>query len=195
MRRRQIVQATLEIVGEKGLSGLTTAEIGRRVGVAEATVFKHFAGKAEILREVTRTFHARLQDLVQEITRRPSPAPHKLENLLRCHLEALRQNPGIPRMIFAENLHLHDAVIRENIRRALAGVRQVVGSIVTQGMQEGAFRRDIDPEMAATCYIGLVQTTIFRWVLNGGGAPLDEEAHRAADFLVRCLGREQLKTI
>lgn len=48
-RRREISEATLEILAELGPAAWTTAILAERVGVAEATLFKHFDSKADIL--------------------------------------------------------------------------------------------------------------------------------------------------
>lgn len=189
VRRAQIIQATLDIVGEKGLDALTTAEIARRVGVAEATVFKHFRSKIDILREATGAFRTRLLGMAQAIAQAEIPATAKLEDLLRLQLGLLERNAGVPRLVFGEHLHLKDGIVRENIRECLAGFRLVLMAILSQGVREGNYRDDIDYDMAATCYIGLVQTTVFRWILDGGRLLLETEAGRMAAFLNWCFSR------
>ncbi len=48
-RREAILRATLDLLGQDGLSRLTTREVARRAGVSEASVFYHFADKAGLL--------------------------------------------------------------------------------------------------------------------------------------------------
>ena len=47
--RLRIIEATRELFAAKGSRGTTTREIAERAGVNEATVFRHFGTKAELL--------------------------------------------------------------------------------------------------------------------------------------------------
>ncbi len=49
VRRRQIAQAALEIIADRGLRDFTTRAVAERVGITDGTVFRHFKNKAEIV--------------------------------------------------------------------------------------------------------------------------------------------------
>lgn len=65
--REQILDAAARLLVERGLPAATTKEIARAAGVAEGTLYKHFAGKQElfgcVLRERMPGFVALIQDL------------------------------------------------------------------------------------------------------------------------------------
>lgn len=46
---RQLTDAAMELVTEKGYSETTTREIAERAGVNEVTLFRRFGGKKEII--------------------------------------------------------------------------------------------------------------------------------------------------
>lgn len=48
-RRKEIVEATLELLAAQGPRAWTTAALAERVGVSEATLFRHFPSKGDIL--------------------------------------------------------------------------------------------------------------------------------------------------
>ncbi|CAI7977219.1 MULTISPECIES: TetR/AcrR family transcriptional regulator [Parafrankia] len=48
-RRREIAQAVLDLVEEKGHAGVTTAEVARRAGTSEATVLYHYPSRDHLL--------------------------------------------------------------------------------------------------------------------------------------------------
>jgi|SRR5665213_236203 len=69
--RQRLQQAALELYGERGFDGTTTAEIAARAGVNHRTFFRHFPDKREVLFDG----EAGLRDaLVQAVT----DAPHDL---------------------------------------------------------------------------------------------------------------------
>jgi AcrR family transcriptional regulator len=47
--RSRLVQAALELYGERGFENTTVAEIAARAGLTERTFFRHFADKREVL--------------------------------------------------------------------------------------------------------------------------------------------------
>src|SRR5574340_184328 len=48
-RREQILKAALKVFGEKGYERATIAEIARRAGVAEGSIYNYFKNKGDLL--------------------------------------------------------------------------------------------------------------------------------------------------
>src|SRR5512147_1503209 len=53
-RPRQILDAALEVFGERGLAGARLDDIARRAGVSKGTIYLYFANKEELFREMIR---------------------------------------------------------------------------------------------------------------------------------------------
>ncbi len=49
LKQRQIVEAAIEIISEKGFAATSTSEIAKRAGVAEGTIFRHYQSKKDLL--------------------------------------------------------------------------------------------------------------------------------------------------
>jgi TetR/AcrR family transcriptional regulator len=47
-RRRQLIEAGMDLFSRKGFAGTTTREIARAAGVSEAIIFRHFATKRDL---------------------------------------------------------------------------------------------------------------------------------------------------
>jgi len=52
----KIIEATLELVNEKGYKGATTKEIAERAGLNEVTLFRHFGSKKGIVEAVIEKY-------------------------------------------------------------------------------------------------------------------------------------------
>jgi AcrR family transcriptional regulator len=50
--RAALIEAAIEIIGERGVGGFTLAEASRRLGVASSAPYAHFAGRDEFLAAV-----------------------------------------------------------------------------------------------------------------------------------------------
>src|SRR4051794_37677402 len=51
-KERAIIEAAVELLGERGIDGATTAEIARRAGVTEKTLFRYFPSKRDLIKRV-----------------------------------------------------------------------------------------------------------------------------------------------
>ena len=56
-----LVDAAVEVLAERGLSGLSLRECARRVGVSHAAPYRHFADKDALIRAVAEQGFARLE--------------------------------------------------------------------------------------------------------------------------------------
>ncbi len=67
-RRRQLIDATLSVIAQSGISNVTLARVAGRAGLTAAMVNFHFAGKdsllLETLRFVSREFQQRFDDAI-----------------------------------------------------------------------------------------------------------------------------------
>lgn len=110
----------------------------------------------------------------------------KIAGIVRFQSAPLRENRGIPRLIFSDQLYLANDSLRrlylETTDRYLGFIR----SLVEQGIQDGTFRRGLNLELAAATCMGLVQTTAFRDSLGENEEDMSDKADEIVSFLVKC---------
>ncbi len=58
IRRQQILDAALAVFSQKGYDRATTAEIARRAGVAEGTIYNYFKSKRDVLLSLVKEYLA-----------------------------------------------------------------------------------------------------------------------------------------
>ncbi|HUX53526.1 MAG TPA: TetR/AcrR family transcriptional regulator, partial [Williamwhitmania sp.] len=49
VRQTQIKRAVLDIIHSDGLKNVSTRMLSQRIGISEATIFRHFASKQDII--------------------------------------------------------------------------------------------------------------------------------------------------
>ncbi len=137
-----ILDATLELLGEVGFSGLTVDGIAARAGVGKATIYRHWPGKAHL---VVDAFRSRIpamampdtgslrQDLVAVVGFLVQGLEHSpLTRILPALVEAAERDPELERL-FKE--------FGAERRRILRGVLQ-------RAAARGELRPDLDLELA-----------------------------------------------
>jgi AcrR family transcriptional regulator len=100
-RRREIADAVLKIVAERGLGRLTAAEIAREVGVTDAALFHHFRGMEEIIvAAIERVGELLFQpDLPEE-----GEPIERLGRFFRQRVATMHRNPGAGRLVLSDAL-------------------------------------------------------------------------------------------
>ena len=153
-KEKAIIEAALTLISERGIDGATTAEIAKRAGVTEKTLFRYFPSKADLVRRVLFPLLMRV-GLMRNW--------EKFENLLRTkdsrfrdwyvmlatdRLGTISRNPGLARTLLLELLQ------NEELRAAMEKLwRQYIWRPMVEGLEElqahGAIRKEIRVDVLA----------------------------------------------
>lgn len=123
--RRKLLEATLELISEKGYLGATTREIASLAGVSELTLFRKFGKKEQLFEEMleTYTFLPRLRHLIEEI--HEMPVEEGLKVIGTHFLKTLRERRQLVQIMLSEMSHYPEKVrgiyvmMIENVARTL----------------------------------------------------------------------------
>ena len=93
--KRALVEATLELVVEKGPLGFTIAEAARKAGVSASAPYRHFKGRDNLLEEAAREGFEIFADLMEHAYTKAQPSPlASFEATGRAYLAFARRFPG-----------------------------------------------------------------------------------------------------
>lgn len=105
--RQALVDATVDLIKERGPLSFTLAEAARRAGVSAAAPYRHFAGRDELLVEVARQGYADFGQRLQEAF--DGGKPSTIAAYLRVGLAYLKfasEKPGYYMTMFESGLDL-----------------------------------------------------------------------------------------
>ena len=96
-RRRQVVEATLDVLAAKGYAELTIGDIARSLGISTALILQHFKTKDALLLEAQRLLAAEYHDNWQRALAASGPsAAEKLWSLVTAEFaEAIFAETGV----------------------------------------------------------------------------------------------------
>ncbi|KUO71921.1 MAG: transcriptional regulator [Desulfosporosinus sp. BRH_c37] len=137
-RRQDILEASLKIFAAKGYNGSTTAEIARTAGVAEGTIFRHFATKKDLLVAVLEP--KVLEGLIQLDKNHSEDTPTEFfRHFLRNRLELIKVNNSLIRLMFTEaSYHVE---VREALFKGILGQGIfIIRPWFEKGVELGEFR-------------------------------------------------------
>jgi AcrR family transcriptional regulator len=182
-RREEIIQAVLDLAGERGVGQVTAQAIADRVGIAQPTVFRHFKTRDAILRAALEWIGKGVLTVLTPIFAGPGPADARLRQLLSRQLQFISQRRGLPRLLFSERLHLEDPELKAVVRRIMDTYTGKLRALLDEGVVEGSFRPDLDTEEAARLIVALVQGLVMRWSISDFEFPLEAQGDALWRFL------------
>jgi len=93
--RQALVEAALRLIEEKGPTGFTLSEAAKTAGVTPAAVYRHFAGREDLIAEAARQGYEIFADVMQFAYEKGQPsALAAFEATGRAYLAFARKYPG-----------------------------------------------------------------------------------------------------
>jgi AcrR family transcriptional regulator len=106
--RQALVEAALELITEKGPQGFTLSEAAKEAGVTPAAVYRHFAGRDDLIAEAARQGYEIFAALMEFAFNDGKPsALAAFEATGRAYLAFARQYPGHYQAMFESGLSLN----------------------------------------------------------------------------------------
>ena len=173
----EILLAAREVLSEKGYEPTAVAEIARRLGVVEGTVYKYFATKRELLLKVLETWYEEMfGDYTRELAALSSHRA-RLHRLIWRHLRSVRDYPRLCRLMFREVQSERDyrgTVLHDLNRRYTLLLVQAVDD----GVSAGEFRSDIPPALLRSMIYGGIEHHSWNYVCGRGALDIDALAEQ-----------------
>jgi hypothetical protein len=145
VRENAIVDATNNLLAKKGFEMMTMDEVAAEVGIAKASLYKHFPSKealaaAAMIRLLENTL-AFVRGLSSE-----QAAVDQLKSVLQWALE-IRMKGGLPTLP-TENTSLRETLLNHTryISR-LMDLNELMGQMIERAKSDGAIRKDLPTEV------------------------------------------------
>lgn len=161
---RELVQAGLKVVADRGFAGATTAAIAEASGKAHGTVFVHFRTRdmlvAELVAEIGRTMSQRLAEV-------PTDTPG-ISEVLDAHLAALAEHEVLYTRLLREATSL-PAAARAQVFALQSGIAWRLRAALARDVARGTARA-MDPVALANVWIALTNHYLMNRDLFAPGA-------------------------
>jgi AcrR family transcriptional regulator len=106
-RKEQLTLTAIEIIDELGIQNLTTRQIAQRQDISEATLFRHFKNKKELLASVLDYFVQFDTDILQSTKLHNLRPTQALIYLITSYAEYYENYPAISSILQIYNFLLY----------------------------------------------------------------------------------------
>jgi TetR/AcrR family transcriptional regulator, transcriptional repressor of bet genes len=187
IRRRQVIDAVLRILGEHGWRDLTIREVADVAGVSSGIIAHYFGKKREMTIDAIAEAHRRYE---QQLSEAHQSYAHPLERLV-AFIDVLagsggREQPGWAFWLAIWGRVPFDRVLQAEAAALQRAFRQLLSNAVAQGVDLKLFRPQSSPADIADSLIALGQGLGLQHVLDGRAMP----PKRLKELLLHALGRD-----
>lgn len=137
---RRILAVSAALFSERGAAGTSVRDITTACGVSPGALYNHFAARDDVLYELVRHGHARLERRVDNALAGVDPADHvaRFTAFVGAYVEGHLAQPELAQVVRREYLHLtaarHDEIVGR--RRAM---RSRLARLLRDGCVAGRF--------------------------------------------------------
>ena len=150
-RRAAIAKAARALIVETGVEGLRTRDIAERVGINVATLHYHVPTKEALIELVAESLQLFFRGQSVARPRAHLSAVEKMDFEFIDFREVVFERPEIM-LVFSELMERarRDERIAEAILPIKKKWRQMLVDLLSEGVTEGVYRQDLDPDAFAT---------------------------------------------
>jgi AcrR family transcriptional regulator len=136
LTHQRLIRAALELFSSRGYHDTTTAQIAKKAGVAEGTIYRHFSSKQQLLNELYRAALRWATKAVDDSGNAPTPRA-RLALVAQGLVEGAVRDPAVVKLGLLER---HDAVLDDESRKTAREFRMGIERVIAQGKAEGGVR-------------------------------------------------------
>jgi AcrR family transcriptional regulator len=173
MKRRgdtenKIIQAALEMFVRKGYHGTSVHEITAKAGLTKGALYSHFSGKGDLLLRIIDEFKSRfIGGMVDTLKESSGNALNRIHDVISFNSRFAQDNQHLCVFLTFLTTELNaDVDFEPALKGTYLEYRKVISEIISQGIRQGLFKKNLDPDVAALTFMALHDGVLHQWVLN-----------------------------
>ena len=139
LTRQRLIRTALELFTTRGYHDTTTAQLAKKAGIAEGTIYRHFASKQQLVNELYRAAQRWATKVVQEAARDPetNAARAQLTAVAHALSEGAAHDTAVVKLGLLERL---DGVLDDESRKARREFHVALERVVAEGKAQNTVR-------------------------------------------------------
>jgi AcrR family transcriptional regulator len=149
--RARILTAAERVFAREGADGLSIRRLAETIDYSPAAIYKYFKSKDELVDELKETFFELILANVNRIADTTTPFSERSRDCVATYVQIAIEKPHHYAAAFAGESHTTAPVDGEpGFTASKKGQAfQVLSGMIAEGVENGTFRADIDPILAA----------------------------------------------
>ena len=182
--KQKIMDASLQLFKNKGVDATRLQDIAKAAGMTRGAIYWHFKNKLDILTTLMLDMKKRFEVLLKNFQEEDGGAVEKLERLIHKIIMAHTADERFQDLIIVMmSNYQRSQNLRKHHFKAEFPTQfiETVSDLTRQGMDEGAIRRDIDPNEIAWLVLFLFTGSIITNLKFPNAYKVSDKSDRIVD--------------
>lgn len=190
-RKRQILQAAVEVFAEKGYHGCRISDVADRAGVAYGLVYHYFGNKESLLAHIFSTNWNVFAKALEDTAEAEGSTQDKVRQIVQFLMNAFELNPLIVKVLvleFGRSSRLGDTLDAPEVGRVFKAMQR----IFREGAERGELSPGLDPRALTIVFLGALEAALASFVIpssRDGHAPEPATYEAMRDTLMAIVNR------
>jgi TetR/AcrR family fatty acid metabolism transcriptional regulator len=184
-KHEKILEAAISVFAEKGFHHARIADIARRAGVADGTIYLYFRNKDDVLLTIFEEKMGMLLAGLREALAGTEDPLDRVRVFARYHFRQVQDHRALAEVLQIE-LRLSNKFLKEYRPEKLWEYLNVFAGLIREAQEAGAIPPQVDPFIAMWAFFGSLDEIAMQWVLaRRHRFSLDAAAGQVAEIFIR----------
>ncbi len=165
-RRRQLLDAALEVFVSQGYHAAAMDDIAERAGVSKPVLYQHFPGKLDLYLALLDQSVDELVATVRDALESTTDNKQRVAATFTAYFEYVAGEGQAFRLVFESDLS-NEAAVRERLERG----QQECAQMISQMVEQDAGLDDDEARLLSVAMVGLAQVTARYWLTTRDHIP------------------------
>lgn len=181
-RRREILDAAVEVFNRRGYSAAGLQEIAGSVGMKKASLYYYIRSKDDLLYWIVQETHENLLENVEACEQLGDDVLAKLRQFIDGHVRRSAADVGKARIFYADFSFL-EPQRRQEIVSERRQYEQYLADLIQTASDRGLVRSNVDPKVASIGILTMLNA-LYVWYRPNAWPTIDHVAAQYTDLLV-----------
>jgi TetR/AcrR family fatty acid metabolism transcriptional regulator len=174
-KKNRIIEAAVKVFAEKGFYLAKVSDVAKAANVADGTIYLYFKNKDDLLINlfeqkmelILQRFKAYLKDIIDPV--------EKLHRFVDFYFILIKEDKDLAD-VFQVELRQSAKFLKDYHNQKFLDFLSMIKSIIQEGMNNGFFRTDLNPDIVKIMIFGTVDEVARQWILGADAIYSLEEA-------------------
>jgi len=177
-RQKEIIEAALELISQKGIQGLTIKNLSKKIGITEPAIYRHFEDKIHILIAILELFKKNTEQIFTDELKGDKRAIDKIEHLFTRFFVSFSAKPSLVAVIFSEEIFRNEPILIAKISDIINKNDKILTEIMNDGQRNDEIRNDVDAKHLSIVVMGTLRIFVKKWQLSDYSFDLTKEGKK-----------------
>ena len=183
-RKKQILDAALEILVSKGYEGSSISDIVEKSNLSKGAIYWYYSSKKEVYLSLVNHWVRHYSPTLNHIVKEDQPASLQLKNLFNYFINQYETNPDVFKAL-AEfwSLAGRDNEFKEKFDTVYSEFLGIIDKIIIKGVESKEFK-NVDTKIAAISIMVNIESTIWFTLFENYGITSTEYMETITEFIL-----------